>query len=107
VNVNGRASAPTSVALFDQGLIQVLEASVTGLLPGRPYVLAFADRSDGGGVLQPLASFVTNPAGSAIVNSVGPIRQIVRDAAGDKRRYLVIAPQVSGRPGAPVQIQAP
>jgi len=26
--------------------------------------------------------------------------------AGDKRRYLVIAPQVSGKPGAPVQVQA-
>jgi hypothetical protein len=26
--------------------------------------------------------------------------------AGDKRRYLVIAPVVSGKPGAPVQVQA-
>src|SRR6267378_1029634 len=32
-------NAPTSVSLFDQGLIQVLQASVTGLEPKQPYVL--------------------------------------------------------------------
>ena len=36
--------APTSVSLFDQGLIQVLQASVTGLEPKQKYVLALADR---------------------------------------------------------------
>src|SRR5580692_6461786 len=35
--------APTSVSLFDQGLIQVLQASVTGLEPKQKYVLALAD----------------------------------------------------------------
>jgi hypothetical protein len=30
------AEAPTSVTLFDQGLVQVLEAAVTGLEPGHP-----------------------------------------------------------------------
>ena len=39
--------APTSVSLFDQGLIQVLQASVTGLEPKQKYVLALADRADG------------------------------------------------------------
>jgi YVTN family beta-propeller protein len=97
---------PTSVTLFDQGLIQVLEASATGLMPGSPYVLAIADRPDGSGALQALASFTTNPAGAAIVNAIGPIRQIVQDAPDDGKRYLVIAPQVSGQPGSPVQVQA-
>src|SRR5882672_7099945 len=60
--------APTSVALFDQGLAQVLQAAATGLAPGRPYLLALSQRADGGGVLEPLAGFTTNPAGSAIVN---------------------------------------
>jgi hypothetical protein len=32
----------TSVLLSDQGLVQVLEAAVTGLEPGKPYVLALA-----------------------------------------------------------------
>jgi YVTN family beta-propeller protein len=98
--------APTSVALFDQGLLQVLQASVTGLQPKLPYVLALAERADGGGVLQPLANFMTNPAGSAIVNAIGPIRQVVRGQGDERRRYLVIAPRIGDSPGGPVQVQA-
>jgi len=97
--------APTSVSLFDQGLIQVLQASVTGLEPKHKYVLALADRADGGGSLQPLAAFMTNPAGSAIVNATGPIRQIVHDPATSERRYLVIAPGDATTLGEAVQLQ--
>jgi YVTN family beta-propeller protein len=101
------ASAPSSVTLFDQGLLQVLQVSATGLQPRQPYVLALADRPDGGGTLQPLASFMTNPAGSAIVNAIGPIRQIVEVKASTMRRYLVIASGSAARPGAIVQVQVP
>src|ERR1700726_2810759 len=97
---------PTSVSLFDQGLIQVLQASVTGLEPKQKYVLALADSVDGGGPLQPLAAFMTNPAGSAIVNATGPIRQIVQDPATSERRYLVIAPGDATTFGKAVQVQA-
>ncbi|OWQ86122.1 hypothetical protein CDN98_14190 [Roseateles terrae] len=99
-------SAPrTSVSMFDQGLLQVVQASVTGLVPKQPYVLALAEAKDGAGVLQPLANFMTNPAGAAIVNAVGPIRQIVQSDGVSPRRYLVIAPVVDGGPGKPVQTQ--
>jgi YVTN family beta-propeller protein len=97
--------APTSVSLFDQGLIQVLQASVTGLTPKQKYVLALADHADGSGSLQPLAAFMTNPAGSAIVNATGPIRQIVHDPASTERRYLVIAPGDATTFGEAVQVQ--
>ena len=99
--------APTSVSLFDQGLIQVLQASVTGLEPKQKYVLALADSADGGGALQPLAAFMTNPAGSAIVNTTGPIRQIVQNPQTSARRYLVIASGDAANPGEPVQIEIP
>jgi YVTN family beta-propeller protein len=99
--------APTSVSLFDQGLIQVLEASVTGLEPKQKYVLALADHADGSGSLQPLATFMTNPAGSAIVNAIGPIRQIVENPATSERRYLVIAPGDATTVGEAIQIQRP
>ena len=33
-------NAPTSISLFDQGLVQMLQAEVTGLQPNHPYVLA-------------------------------------------------------------------
>lgn len=97
--------APTSVSLFDQGLIQILQASVTGLEPRQKYVLALAERSDGSGPLQPLAAFMTNPAGSAIVNAAGPIRQIVDQAAVAGKRYLVIAAGDAAGPGEAVQIE--
>jgi hypothetical protein len=97
--------APTSVSLFDQGLIQILQASVTGLQPKQKYVLALAERSDGSGPLQPLAAFMTNPAGSAIVNAAGPIRQIVDPSAVAGKRYLVIASGDAAGPGEAVQIE--
>ncbi len=103
------ANAPTSVALFDQGLLQVLQASATGLQPKQPYVLGLTDAADGSGNIEPLAMFMTNPAGSAIVNAIGQIRQVVTSsdtATTDKRRYLVIAPSMAGKPGTPVQVQA-
>ena len=100
-------NAPTSVSLFDQGLLQVLQASATGLEPRQPYVLALSDQPDGSGVLQPLANFMTNPAGAAIVNAIGPIRQQIQGATPtDSKRYLVIAPQSGGKPGTPVQVQS-
>lgn len=103
------SAAPTTVSLFDQGLVQVLQAAVTGLQAKQPYVLALANNADGSGNLEVLASFMTNPAGSAIVNAIGQIRQVVKpgtDTTSDHRRYLVIAPQSNGQPGAPVQVQA-
>jgi YVTN family beta-propeller protein len=102
----GQAGAPTSVSLFDQGLMQVLQASVTGLQPKQPYVLALAQQPDGSGALEPLAAFTTNPAGSAIVNALGPIRQVVQGEEETQRRYLVIAPGTADHPGMPVQVQA-
>jgi YVTN family beta-propeller protein len=103
----GAEKAPTSVTLFDQGLIQVLQASVTGLQPKQPYVLGLAQQSDGRGTLEPLASFMTNPAGSAVVSATGAIRQVVQGERKIPRRYLVIAPGATAEPGKPVQLQIP
>jgi hypothetical protein len=95
----------TRVSLFDQGLTQVMQAAVTGLEPKKPYVLALASDPGGAGSLEPIASFVTNPAGAAIVNAVGPIRQIVRGDAPSPKRYLIIASGTPANIGPPVQIQ--
>ena len=93
------------VTLFDQGLVQVLQAAITGLEAKQPYVLALATDAAGAGTLQPLAAFMSNPAGAAIVNAIGPIRQVVQVDAGSARRYLVIAPGTAVQPGRPVQVQ--
>src|ERR1700732_4773834 len=98
--------APTSVSLSDQGLVQVLEAAVTGLEPGKPYLLALGTEPSGTGALEPLQGFMTNPAGAAIVNAIGPIRQVVRGEDKIPRRYLVIVPGTPDHHGVPVQVQS-
>jgi YVTN family beta-propeller protein len=103
----GGTKAPTSLTLFDQGIVQILEASVTGLQPKQTYILAFSRRPDGSGPLEPLSAFMTNPAGAAIVNTTGPVRQIVRGEDGYTRRYFVIAPATMGPSGTAVQYCPP
>jgi YVTN family beta-propeller protein len=98
--------APTNISLSDQGLVQVLEAAVTGLDPGKPYVLALSTEASGAGTLEPLQGFMTNPAGSAVVNAIGQIRQVVRGEGKIQRRYLVIAPGTVGNLGTAVQVQS-
>ncbi|EFH88080.1 YncE family protein [Ktedonobacter racemifer] len=99
--------APTSVSLFDQGQVQVLQAAVTGLAPKHSYVLALSSDPNGNGTLEPLEAFTTNQAGAAIVNTVGPIRQVVQGQENMTRRYLVIVPGTVQQQSAPVQVQAP
>ena len=49
---------------------------------------------------------MSNPAGAAIVNAIGPIRQVVNGEEKIQRRYLVIAPGTAANTGEPVQVQA-
>jgi hypothetical protein len=93
------------VSLFDQGLVEVLQASVTGLAPKTPYILALSVAPDGSGRLQPIAAFTTNPAGSAIVDTVGVIRRLVDGDGSAPSRYLVIASGTAAQPGPIVQVQ--
>jgi YVTN family beta-propeller protein len=97
----------TQVTLFDQGQVQVLQAAVVGLAPMSVYALAFADAPDGSGPLQPLAGFTTNAAGSAVVDTVGPLREVVAGDTPARRRYLVIAEGAPDALGRVVQRQQP
>ena len=80
---------------------------MTGLEPKKAYTLALSSSANGEGALQPLAAFMTNPAGAAIVNTVGPIRQLIEAKQDNVRRYLVIASGSATELGAAVQIQIP
>jgi hypothetical protein len=107
--VSGEGPA-TTVALFDQGLTQVVQAAAAGLEPKKPYVLLLTEQRDGGGQRELLARFMANPAGAAVVNAIGPIRQLVQPGETSQngpRRYLAIAAVgADGAVGAPVQVQA-
>jgi hypothetical protein len=48
---------------------------------------------------------MTNPAEAAIVNAVGPIRQIVEANEPSTKQCLVILAGTLDKPGAPVQVQ--
>jgi hypothetical protein len=78
---------------------------VPGFEPNQPYVPALATQANGGGRIEPLGAFMTNPAGVAIKNVVGPIRQIVQSDVKPERRYLVIVPSSGGKLGAPLRVQ--
>ncbi len=104
LGVPGQRGA-TSVTLFDQGLIQVLQAAVTGLQPKTAYTLALSDQREHATTLQSLANFTTNATGAAIVNALGPIRQIVKPDAPTVPHYLVIISSESSAGSEPAQIE--
>jgi YVTN family beta-propeller protein len=101
----GTDKVQTTVAVNNQGLIDLLEAAVTGLEAKKPYLLALGNNADGSGPLEPVVKFVTNPAGAAIVVTLGPLRRAVQGNEGGQRRFLVIVPLNDDNPGTPVQVQ--
>jgi YVTN family beta-propeller protein len=96
LKLTGRdGSVLSSVSLFDQGIIQVLQAAITGLAPGQAYTLALARNPSGSGELQPLANFTSNPAAPRS-STVGPIRQIVTATPNRSVNFLLWYLQVEG-----------
>ena len=59
----------------------------------------------GCGSAAPDAEVAADPAGAAIVNASGPIRQIVQGSTATPRRFLAVAEVVNGAPGRIVQVQ--
>ena len=99
------AHAPTTVTLNYQGPIDLLEAAVTGLNPNASYTLGLVPnlkKPDQN--FQPLATFQTNAAGAQIVESLGPLRQVLSGPPPpqEDRRFLVIVPTGETQP---VQVQ--
>jgi len=96
----------TTVTVNNQGLIDLLEAAVTGLEPKSMYQLALAESPNAPyGKLQPLSDFMTDATGAKIVTTIGPLRRVIVDDKTPSRRYLVIVPVRDGVPGLPVQVQ--
>jgi YVTN family beta-propeller protein len=98
--------AVTTVSINNQGLIDMVEAAVTGLQPKQSYQLVLVEHATSPyGEIQPLETFQTNPAGAAVVTTIGPIKRIVADSSETQRRYLAIVPVEDGNQGMPVQVQ--
>ncbi len=85
----------TQVTLFDQGVLQTLQAAVTGLPAKCPSCWRSPPirRSDRPGAARRLHD---QPGRRGHRQRDRPIRQVTRTDAGASRRYLVV---VSGKPG--------
>jgi YVTN family beta-propeller protein len=101
-----RGTPPTTtIAVDSQGLVDQLEAAVTGLQPKTAYLLALSAQADGSLPREAVASFATNPAGAAIVNAIGPLRKVVQGDAVEPRRYFVIGLLNADLKEPPAQVQ--
>lgn len=78
---------------------------MTGLEPKKPYALALSMNANGSGTLEPIANFMSNPAGAAIVNAIGQLRKLVTGSEISPKRYLVVAPVNDGKIGSALQVQ--
>jgi len=102
----GTQDVRTTVAVNDQGLVDLLEAAVSGLAPKTSYVLALAANREGSGALEPIARFTASADGGAIPVTVGPFRRALAGDASFPARFLVIAKvDATGKPGEIVQVQ--
>lgn len=96
----------TTVTVNNQGLLDLLEAAVTGLEPGETYSLILTTHPDGSGERVGLATFKANAAGAQIVTAVTELRAMLSPDAGvNSRRYLAVVKSTNGQDGAIVQIQ--
>jgi len=95
----------TTIAVDSQGLVDQLQAAVTGLRPRTSYLLALSLSVDGAAPLEPVARFTTNPAGAAIVNAIGPLRKVAQEDALGQKRYFVIVGSNGAAQETPLQVQ--
>ncbi len=90
------SAAHATVSVNTLGPLDLLQAAVSGLKPGQMYTLWLAtSRSEPFGKKEPLATFKTNVAGAQIVQTIGPLRQVLtRPADGaaeqEKKRFLLV-----------------
>lgn len=106
-----RGAAPgarASVVVNGLGVIDHLQIAASGLEPGADYELYLAGSADGSGSTRILLTkFKANPSGSAIAQTLGPIRtwtppqKEVPDRSG--RRFLVVS--LAGQPNNPILIE--
>ena len=100
----GKSDVLTTATINNQGLVDIVQAAVTGLEAKKSYFLATSTQADGSGALIPIAKFMSNPAGAAIVNAVGVLRSTLTSGAPTARQYLVVAMDQDGKPGKALQI---
>lgn len=100
----GMSKASGNVVVNSLGLIDSLQIAVSGLKPGDEYELQLVDSlSSPFGSRLSLVRFKANPAGAALAQALGPIREsVTSDTTPTSRRYLLV---VETRTGSIILVQ--
>jgi hypothetical protein len=89
-------NAQASVAVNSLGLLDLLEVGAENLMPTSQYQLNLVEPADRSEKLEPLAVFMTQPDGSAVVQAIGPLKTLAAEAGtsenGSKDQYLTVTP---------------
>ena len=91
----GLPAAQASAAVNSLGLLDLLEIAAKGLASGAQYRVYLAQSKDPPyGNLEPLAIFKANPDGAGVVQTLGPLKTLVRSGAATDgtlpQRFLII-----------------
>ena len=100
----GQTDVLATATINNQGLVDIIQAAVTGLEPKKTYCLATSMQADGSGTLTPIAKFMSNPAGAAIAGAVGALRSTLAGNGAAAGAYLVVAMEQNGKPGKALQV---
>jgi YVTN family beta-propeller protein len=88
----GSRTPSTSVAINNEGLIDVVQVAASGLQPKHAYAVAIARDRGGKVTTSPVVRFVTNPSGAAVASTILQLKVALNGRDVDhERRYLVIS----------------
>ncbi len=83
--------ARASVTVISLGLIDQVQIAASGLVPGQEYTLDLVDSVSTPHVHEPLTKIKASPAGTAIANTLGPVRGISSAGEAEKAGHAAVA----------------
>ena len=99
-------SARASVTIISLGLIDQVQIYASGLPPGQEYTLSMVDARRGLAMREPLVKIKANSFGSAIVDTLGPVRAIPSSAGkNDGKDLPLLILQSENENAAPALVQ--
>ena len=89
---SGQGNAQATIVINSLGQVDQLQIAASGLEPGQEYLLYLVDASNPPhGNRIPLAKFKASPAGTAIAQTIGPIRNVTsQSGAGQTAPYSLL-----------------
>ncbi|MCW2915882.1 MAG: hypothetical protein JWN52_3950 [Actinomycetia bacterium] len=98
---SGTGRGHATVSVNSLGPLDLVQAAVSGLEPGKKYTLWLAtSRTAPFGPKEALTTFPTNLAGAQVAQAIGPLREVLTPATAnrDHQRFLMVTPADSDTP---------